>query len=187
MIQIRLEEEKDYFLVEKITKEAFDGLHGPGCDEHLIVHKLRKSACFIPNLSYVLEKDGQVIGHIVFSKAKVIGDEEYEVISFGPVSIIKNEQGKGYGTKLIQYGIDQAKQLGYKAIVIYGHPEYYPRFGFVNAEKFQITTKDGQNFNAFMALELYEGALDSIKGKFYEDKVFQVDSSELEAFNLKFL
>ncbi|TCL58819.1 hypothetical protein EDC14_104033 [Hydrogenispora ethanolica] len=70
--------------------------------------------------------------------------------------------------------------------MIFGNPAYYHRFGFVNAAKFKITTGDGENFEAFMALELYEGALEGIAGKFHEDPVFQVDPVELAAFEAKF-
>ncbi len=187
MIKLRLEEERDYRLVEEITKEAFDGLHGPGCDEHLIAHKLRESDCYVKELAYVIEKENEVIGNIMYSKAIIKGSSEYEVLTFGPVSIKKSEQGKGYGSLLITHTINLAKELGYNGIVIYGHDKYYPRFGFVNAKDFNITTKDGENFDAFMALELSEGSLNDIEGRFYENEVFEVDQEELVNFEKQFM
>jgi predicted N-acetyltransferase YhbS len=76
--------------------------------------------------------------------------------------------------------------MGYKAIVIFGNSAYYHRFGFVNAEKFNITTATGETFEAFMVLELYEDVLRGITGKFHEDPVFHIDQSELETFEKGF-
>jgi predicted N-acetyltransferase YhbS len=86
----------------------------------------------------------------------------------------------------MKYSLEQAKQLGYKAIIIFGDPGYYHRFGFVNAEKYNIQTSEGLNFEPFMALELYDKSLRGISGKFYADKVFETDKEELEAFEKGF-
>lgn len=75
---------------------------------------------------------------------------------------------------------------GFKAVIIFGNPQYYQRFGFVNAGKYGMTTAAGENFDAFMALELFEGALDGIRGKFIEDNVFKVKDQDLEAFEREF-
>ena len=187
-IEIRLEIIKDYEEVENLTREAFWDLYQPGCDEHLLAHKLRKVEAFIPKLDFVAELDGQIVGNIMYSKAKIVDKNgtDHEVLSFGPLSVLPSYQKSGIGAKLVNHTIELAKVMGNKAIVIFGNPDYYHRFGFVNAEMHHITTGDGENFDAFMALELYKGALQGITGKFHEDPVFQVSKVELEAFEKKF-
>ncbi len=178
-ISLRLEESKDYHEVEALTREAFWGL-SETVNEHLLAHKLRDLPSFIKELDYVAEADGKLVGNIMYSKAKVVSDDggEAEVLTFGPLSVLPEYQSKGIGKKLMEKTVEKAKELGYRAIIIYGEPDYYPRFGFENAEKYGITTPEGNNFDAFMALPLYEGALDEAKGKFYEDEAFRNLSDE---------
>lgn len=187
-IEIRPENEKDYEEVENLTREAFWDIYQPGCDEHLLVHKLRKVSAFIPELDFVVELDGQIVGNILYSKATVTGEsgQEHEVITFGPLSVLPQHQKMGVGSRLVNHTLELAKKLGFRAIVIFGNPAYYHRFGFESAERYQITTSDGENFDAFMALELYEGALSGIAGKFHEDSVFHIEKEELEGFEKKF-
>ena len=73
---------------------------------------------------------------------------------------------------MIDYSIETAKNLGYGAIIIFGHPNYYPRFGFVPASTYNISTKEGENFDAFMALELKKDYLSNLSGKFHESNIY---------------
>jgi predicted N-acetyltransferase YhbS len=187
-ISIRLENENDFRNVENIIREAFWDVYKPGCVEHLIVHKIRKVSAFIRELDFIA-CDGEVtIGNIIYSKAKIINEdnEEFQVLCMGPLGVLPSYQGKGVGTLLIKHSINVARTLGYKAIIIFGHPNYYHRFGFENAEKYNIQTSWGANFEVFMVLELYEGSLKGISGKYYEDSVFQVDDEELNIFEKQF-
>ena len=183
-INIRFEKEKDYKEVEDLTREAFWDIYQPGCDEHLLAHKLRTVKAFIPELDFVAELEHRIIGNIMYSKAKVIDEKglEHEVLTFGPLSVLPSHQNLGVGAALVKHTRKLAEEMGFKAIVIFGNPAYYHRFGFVNAERFHITTSDGSNLEPFMALELYEGALQGIAGRFYEDAVFKIDQEELEVF-----
>lgn len=187
-IEIRLENEKDYYEVENLTREAFWDIYQPGCDEHLLAHKLRNVEAFIPELDFVAELKGQIVGNIMYSKAKIIDESgiEHKVITFGPLSVLPSQQKSGIGSKLVNHTIELAKEMGYRAIVIFGSPDYYHRFGFVNAEKHHITTGDGENFDAFMVLELFDGALKGVTGNFQQDPVFQVSKAESQAFDKNF-
>lgn len=187
-ISIRLEEERDFEEVEYLTREAFWNVYRPGCSEHLIVHKIRKVPAFVPELSYVACDNNKIVGNIIYSRSRVINDDtlEYEVLCMGPLSVLPAYQKKGIGSQLLQETIDKARELGYKAVIIFGNPDFYERFRFVNAEQFMIKTSSGENFDAFMALELREGALKGISGKFYEDNVFEIEDDELEAFEKRF-
>lgn len=168
-ISIRLEEEKDFSEVNFLTREAFWNVHCQGCDEHYLAHLLRKSPIFIKELDFVAEIDGKIVGNILYSKGIVKdGDREFEAITFGPVSVLPAFQKQGIGKALVEHSLAAAKSLGYKLVIIYGNPQYYRRFGFESAEKFGIQTREGENFDAFMALNLSENDLKDVKGRFFE-------------------
>ena len=187
-ITIRPENAKEYFETEYITREAFWDVYHPGCMEHLVLHKLREAPGFVGELAFVACDVKRIVGNVVCSKAKVINDkkEEFEVLSMGPLSVLPEYQGKDIGSLLIKTIIKKAQELSYRGIVIYGNPDFYHRFGFVNAEKFGIMTSESENFDYFMALELSEGSLQGIKGNFYEDEAFNVNDEELEEFDKAF-
>ena len=178
----------DYRQVEELTREAFWDLYKPGCDEHLMVHQLRKSPAYIPELDMLACDGDKLVGHILYTRSYVLSEDgqKHEVISFGPISVLPVYQRQGIGSALIERTKVIAKGLGYKGIFIYGNPEYYHRFGFVNAERFYITTPYGNNFEDFMGLELSEYSLDGIRGKLYEDLAFQIDPVKLESFDRTF-
>jgi len=185
---IRLEEEKDFEKVEFLTREAFWDLYGPGCDEHLILHKLRKSPAFVKELSYVVDKDNHIIGNVVYTIGKVTNGNKqvHEVLCMVPISVLPEYQGKGIGSKLLEESLKKAKVIGYKGVVIFGNPKYYQRFGFENAKKYGIQTSEGENFDEFMALELEKEGLKGITGKFHIDSAFEVNKEELETFEKGF-
>lgn len=187
-ITLRLEEEKDFRAVENLTREAFWNVYRPGCNEHLIVHQLRSSWAFIKELDFVAELGGEIVGNIVYSKSIVVDDagNKKEVIGFGPISVSPSCQRQGIGAKLINHTVKIAKDMGFKAIIIFGDPSYYHRFGFKNAEIFDIHTSEGENFEPFMVKELYAGSLQGITGRFFEDGAFHVSEEELELFDREF-
>ena len=186
---IRLENESDYRAVENLTREAFWDIYRPGCFEHLIMNKIRKTPAFVKELCFVAcDEKGAIVGNIVYSRARVVNDGgvENEVLCLGPVSVLPSYQKKGIGSMLIRHSIEKARGMGFKSIMLFGSPGYYPRFGFVNAKKYGITTSSGENIDPFMALELYPGALTGINGMYFEDKVFEVDAREVDEFDKSF-
>jgi len=187
-VEIRMETSSDWYDVELMTQRAFWNKHHLGCDEHYLVHKLRQDKDYLPQLSRIAVKDGRVIGCIMYSKARVVdGDKTHEVLTFGPLCVDPEWQGCGVGGLLVRETMKLAANKGYKGIVIYGEPDYYPRLGFKTCDKFGITTPDGKNFDAFMGIELSEGSLKGIKGKFYESEVFtDLPKEEVEEYNKKF-
>ena len=186
-ILLRPEEEKDYRIVEYITREAFWNVHCPGCDEHLLIHTMRNDEAFIKELDTVAIYNNEIAGNIVYAKTKIFNDtNEYDVITFGPVSVLPQYQKKGIGKKLIEHTIKKAAEMGFTAIVIYGFPEYYTRFGFVNGKTYGITDMEGKFHDALLALELVPKALEHISGKFSEGAIYEVNKNELEAFDKLF-
>ena len=187
-ISIRLEEHRDFKTVEYLTRETFWDLYRPGCCEHLVVHTIRKDPAFIPELSYVVCDGETVIGNIIYSKAKVVRDDqnEFEVLCMGPFAVLPAYQKKGIGARLLNHTLEQAKERGFKAVIIFGNPVYYQRFSFRNAKDFGITTAWGANLDAFMALELSDGSLNGITGKFFASQAFDIKDQELEEFEKQF-
>ncbi len=185
---IRSEQPDDYHQTELITQKAFWNLHNPGCSEHLLVRKLRTDPAYVPELSRVAELDGSVVGTIMYSHSKVVdGETTHALLTFGPLCVEPSLQKTGIGARLMQETFHLAREAGHTAIIIFGEPGYYPRFGFTPCERYGITTADGKNFDAFMALELTPGSLAGVQGKFYEADVFEnLPEDEVEEFNKQF-
>ena len=185
---IRNEKENDYGTVEKMVREAFWNLYVPGCNEHFVLHNLRNSSDFIPELDFIAEKEGQIVGQIVYSRGviKYIKGLEKEVISFGPVSVLPAFQKKGIGTTLISHTINLAREMGFLAICIYGDPRYYSRFGFRCAERYEIKTADDKFAVALLALELKQGVLNDMPGRFIESAAFEANENEFAQYEAAF-
>ena len=187
-ITIRKENKEDYYNTEHMVMRAFWNLHGPGCNEHLLVHRLRDSQDYLPELSRVAEQDGRIVGAIFASKAKVVDtDTEHEVLTFGPLAVEPTCFSTGIGAKLLETLISLGRDAGYPGIVICGEPGYYPRHGFITCDHFGITHPAFGNSDAFMALALNE-SFSGIHGMFYESPVFEEceDEAEIEAFTGEF-
>jgi predicted N-acetyltransferase YhbS len=177
-----LELPSDFRAVEELTREAFWPHSEHSCNEHLLVHKLRSLPAFIPELDYVAEINGKLAGNIVYSKAKIVTPDarEVEVIAFGPLSVAPEFQNQGVGKALLAHTIAEAKSLGYRGILLFGHPDYYPRAGFRRGWEFGILTADDRDkFDPLMAMPLFDGAFDGLSGgRFVEDSVFETLTDE---------
>ena len=188
---IRLEEEKDYFETENLTREAFWNVYREGCFEHLIIHNLRKDKSFVKELDYCIEIDNKIIANIVYAKGKLKLENGNirEILIFGPVSVLPKYQKKGYGEKLINYTIEKAKELGFDAIVIMGNPNYYKKFGFESCSKYKIyyegiDKKEETPF--FMIKILNDNNIENLKGIYSDPDCYKANEKELEEFDKKF-
>ncbi len=182
------ERPEDHFTVENLTREAFWNLHVPGCDEHFLVRKLRDSEDFLPELNFVAEADGRIVGNIMFSRSHVVGqdNQRFETVTFGPVSVLPEYQRQGVGRALIERGLKSARASGHSAAIIFGSPAYYARFGFRPGKEYDIRTSDGKYAAALQALELFPGALRGVCGRFLESEAFEMDPKEAEEFDRLF-
>ena len=193
-LNIRLETPDDYYAVEEMTRDTFwafweEDEDREMCNEHLLVHKLRGVDALVPELNCVAELDGEIVGHIIYTKSWIEADDgkKYETLTFGPLTVKQELQSKGIGRALMQHTFDIARNLGHRAVLIFGIPDYYPRVGFKRAAEFGLTTSDGYVFDAFMVYPLYDGALDGIKGKYYIDPVyFDLTEEETLEFDKRF-
>lgn len=190
-LNIRLERREDYREVENLTREAFWNVYRPGCLEHYVLNRLRSDACFIPELSYCIEKDGKIVAHIAYAKAEVTGDDgvSREVAIFGPVSVLPEMQKRGYGSALINHTLGLAKEMGIPLVLITGNPDYYSRFGFVSASSlgiFYSGTDRADEAPFFMAKILNEKESENIKGVYSDPPVYLADENEADEFDKAF-
>ncbi len=194
-ISVRLETERDYRCVEEITRLAFSypgriEKGGIGCPyEHWMVHALRKRDGILA-LSLVAEVNKALVGHIICSKAEVrLAHASIPVLNFGPLSVLPEYQHKGVGKALLKAMVEKAKAMGFGAILFFGRPEYYPRFGFAEASQFGITDCEGCNYPAFMGMELIPGYLSqAVGGRFFESDIYDdaKNSAAVKAFDASF-
>ena len=193
-LTIRLETEKDRREVEELTRDAFwkeeyARESGLGCNEHYLAHILRHSPDFLPALDFVaVTADGRLAGNVMYTRGWVESPdgERHEVATFGPLSVRPEFQKRGVGSALMRHSLREAVRQGHGAVLFFGHPEYYPRFGFREAGEFGITTGDGKNFPAFMGMELVPGSLAGVTGRFVGSPVYDVDNAKAKEFDRQF-
>lgn len=184
-IIIRNEKKEDWELVERITRQAFYNLYVPGCVEHYLVHIMREHEDFIPELDFVLELGGQVIGNIMYTKAKLTDENgtEKEILTFGPVSIHPAYQRMGYGKMLMEHSFQAAIQLGYDTIVILGSPANYVSRGFKCCKKYNVCIENGKYPAAMMVKELIPHILDDHKWLYQDSPVMAISKEEAERYD----
>ncbi|MGI9544238.1 MAG: GNAT family N-acetyltransferase [Cyclobacteriaceae bacterium] len=166
---IRSETPEDYTLIDTINDEAFGQP-----DEGLLIRALRKRSDFIPDLSLVAWVKGNPIGHVLFTPIEIhSGEKSFGSLALAPMAVRPQYQKKGVGTALVAAGIEKARQLGFKSIIVLGHPKYYPRFGFRPASLWSIKAPFEVSDDAFMALELTKEGLEGIHGTVAYPEEFQ--------------
>ena len=191
---IRKEQPQDYNIVENLTREAFWNVYRPGCTEHYVLHCFRSNPDFIPQLSLVMELDGQIIGQIMFSKAEIILDDgsHFPSWTFGPISIAPDCKRQGYGLALLKYSLERAKELGVGFLCMEGNIDFYKHAGFDLAYKFKIHYHDeprNAQIPYFLAQELITGYLHGIEGTYTPPKGYFVadnNPAEFERYEAQF-
>lgn len=162
---IRQEKYEDFPTVFNLIEKAFKNEEFSDHQEQFLVERLRKSTAFIPELSLVAELDGNVVGHILLTKLKIKNNQsEFISLALAPVSVDPHYQGRGIGGKLITTAHQIAEKLGYKSIVLLGHENYYPKFGYQQADKFAIELPFEVPKENVMAIELVKDALKNVNG-----------------------
>ena len=170
---IRQEKPSDYKTVFNLIEAAFKNEPYSDNKEQLLVEKLRGSDEFIPELSLVAELNGEIIGHILLTKIKIISENRsFESLALAPVSVKPKYQKKGVGGQLIIESHKRAKKLGYRSIVLLGHENYYPRFGYELASKYNIKIPFDAHDENCMVIELKENGLQGVSGTVQYSKSF---------------
>lgn len=188
---IRSEQPKDYRETENLIREAFWNVYHPGCSEHYVMHLLRGDPAFIPELNFVMEQNGRLIGQNVFAKTVIDADDgrTIPVLMMGPICITPELKRQGYGKKLLDYSLEQATKLGYGAVLFEGNIAFYGKSGFRYASEFGIRyhdLPDDADASFFLCKELIPGYLDGITGVYQTPQVYYVDAADVEEFDRNF-
>ena len=165
-INIRKETPDDYAQVFGLIEIAFETLEISDHNEGRLVDKLRKAPTFIEELSLVAELNGQVVGHILFTPIVIDnGLRKFQSLVLAPVSVLPEFQKMGIGGQLIKAGHCKSKELGFQSVILIGHPDYYPRFGYKSASVWGIKTHyELPSDDVFMVVELVDGGLSGVSG-----------------------
>lgn len=190
-IMIRLEKENEHREVENLVREDFWNVYRPGCLEHYVLHKLRNDPAFVPELDFVMLKDGKLIGQNMFMKAVIAADDDRSIpiMTMGPICITPKLKRKGYGKLLLDYSLEKAKELGCGALCFEGNIDFYGKSGFRQASEFGIRYHgllESEDASFFLCKELIPGYLNGITGEYAPPVGYLVDEKEAEVFDRRF-
>ena len=185
---IRLEEKRDFRAVENLVRESFWNVYKPGCAEHYVIHVLRNDPAFIPELDFVMERDGSLIGQNMFMKTIIEADDGrvIDVLTMGPIGITPELKRKGYGKALLDHSLEKAAEMGYGAVLFEGNIDFYGKSGFDFASRFGIRYHDlpeDADASFFLCKELIPGYLDGVTGVYRTPQGYYVDDSDVERFD----
>ena len=190
---IRKEEPCDYEKVENLTRDSFWNVYRPGCTEHFVLHCYRANPGFIPELSLVMEIEGKIIGHIMYSWSTIDTDfgAKLKVMTFGPFSIHPDFKRKGYGKILLDYSMDKAKKMNAGCLLICGSLDVYGKSGFVTAHSKGIRYVDDLESDApyFLCKELEENFLNGISGSYKDPEGYFIaerNPADFEIYESRF-
>lgn len=188
---IRLERKDEHREIENLVRESFWNVYRPGYLEHYVLHTLRDDEAFVPELDFVMEKDGRPIGQNVFVKAKIQSDDgrEIPIVTMGPICITPELKRKGYGKKLLDYSLEKAAGMGFGAVCFEGNIDFYGKSGFTFASKFGIRyhgLPEDADSSFFVCRELIPGYLDGIMGEYATPQGYFVDEATAEEFDKAF-
>lgn len=190
-LMIRLEKEEEYRNVENLVRESFWNVYRPGCFEHYVLNQLRHDPAFVPELDFVMELDGKLIGQNMFMRAIIKADDgrTIPIMTMGPICITPDLKRKGYGKRLLDYSLEKAKELGCGAVCFEGDIDFYGKSGFTQASHFGIRyhgVPEGEDASFFLCKELIPGYLDGITGEYATPQGYFVDEAAVEAFDKAF-
>lgn len=188
---IRLERQDEYRKVENLVRESFWNVYRPGCLEHFVLHELRNDPAFVPELDFVMELDGRLIGQNMFLRAEINADDGrlIPIMTMGPICIAPELKRKGFGKLLLDYSLEEAKKLGCGALCFEGNIDFYGKSGFDYASSFGIRyhgLPEGEDASFFLCKELEPGYLDGVTGEYATPTGYFVDEAEAEEFDRLF-
>ena len=188
---IRLERKEEYREVENLIRESFWNVYRPGCFEHYVMKKLRDDEAFVPELDFVMEQDGKLIGQNMFMRAVIKADDgrDIPIMTMGPICITPELKRKGYGKILLDYSLKKAAELGCGALCFEGNIDFYGKSGFTYASEFGIRyhgLPEGEDVSFFLCKELIPGYLDGITGEYATPQGYFVDEEAVEEFDKQF-
>lgn len=183
-IIIRHETKDDYRNVENLTRESFWNVYRPGCTEHYVLHCYRNDPAFVPELDFIMELDGKLIGQIIFVRSEIDCDDgrKLPIMTFGPIGIAPEYKRRGYGKRLLDWSMEKARKMGAGALAITGNILFYGKSGFVPAKTKNIRYADDPDADYFLIKELIPGFLNGVSGSYKDPEGYFVCEKDPEAF-----
>lgn len=190
-IIIRFEKKEEYREVENLVRESFWNVYRPGCFEHYVLNQLRDDPAFVPELDFVMEQNGRLIGQNMFMRANIKADDgrDIPIMTMGPICIIPELKRRGFGKILLDYSLEKATELGCGAVCFEGNIDFYGKSGFTYAKNFNIRyhgLPEGEDASFFLCKELIPGYLDGITGEYATPEGYFVDEAKVEEFDKEF-
>ena len=188
---IRLERNEEHREVENLVRESFWNVYRPGCLEHCVLHQLRNDPDFVPELDFVMEHNGRLIGQNLFMRAVINADDgrKIPILTMGPICIANAYKRKGCGKILLDYSLEQAAALGFGAVCFEGTVDFYGKSGFTFASEYNIRyhgLPEGADTSFFLCKELIPGYLNGITGEYKTPQGYFVEEAEAEEFDKQF-
>ena len=188
---IRLEKKEEYRAVEELVRESFWNVYRPGCSEHYVLHVLRDDPAFVPQLDFVMEMNGRLIGQNMFMKTVIEADDgrTVNVLTMGPICIANDLKRRGYGKILLDRSLEEAEKMGFGAVLFEGNIQFYGKSGFTYAREFGIRyhdLPDGADDSFFLCKELIPGFLNGISGVYQTPRGYYVSDADVEEFDKAF-
>lgn len=188
---VRPERPEERRAVENLVRESFWNVYRPGCTEHYLLHCLRDDPAFVPELNFVLEKEGKVIGQNVFVRAEIRADDgrSIPILTMGPICIAPEYKRQGYGKLLLDYCLEKAAATGAGAICFEGNILFYGKCGFSYASGFGTRyhgLPEGADASFFLCRELIPGFLDGVTGEYATPQCYSLDDAAVAAFDQGF-
>lgn len=190
-ITIRNERMDERREVENLVRESFWNVYRPGCLEHYVLNRLRDDPAFVPELNFVMERNGKLIGQIIFMKAVIHSDDgaDVSICTMGPICIAPECKRKGYGKILLDYSLEKATEYGFKAICFEGNIDFYGKSGISLASDFGIRyhgLPEDADAPFFLCRELVPGYLTGVTGEYETPSGYFVDEKAADEFDKAF-
>lgn len=188
---IRLETPADHAEVENLVRESFWNVYRPGCYEHYLLRCLRDDKDFVPELDFVMEKDGRIIGQNVFVRASIQADDgrDISIMTMGPICIANDLKRRGYGKILLDYTIEKAKEMGAGVLCFEGNIDFYGKSGFTYASEFGLRYRglpEDVDASFFLCKELIPGYLAGITGEYGPPAGYLIDEAKAEEYDKQY-
>lgn len=188
---IRREETCERREVENLVREAFWNVYRPGCLEHYVLHCLRDDPAFVPELDFVMEADGRLIGQCMCMRAEIKSDDGrvIPIMTLGPIGILPELQRRGLGKAILDHTLAQATAMGFGAVCFEGNLDFYGKSGFAHASDFGIRyhgLPEGADASFFLCRELQPGYLAGTTGEYATPAGYFVNPAAAEVFDRQF-
>ncbi len=177
--------------VEALVRDSFWNVYRPGAYEHYVLHILRDHEDFVPELNYIMEKDGEIVAQSVCVKSHINADDgrRIETLMLGPICVANSLKRQGYGKKLLDYVFARAAELGFGAMLFEGNIDFYGKSGCKEASEYGIRYPgllEGDDASFFLCVELIKGYLDGVSGEYVPPVVYHVEDADVLAFDEDF-